>query len=164
VSRPRHLTTFGSLASSLVAVGALALPAGAAAQTRTVETASAGDVTAELSYVKRTRGSGGIRFEEFRDFRVKVLRGGQVLYDKPIGKPCEQFCTPTQSALTRKHVGLRDLNGDGEPEAIVDLCTAAAAAVPSSTHSATTPRRTCTAGRGSTPAAGSWRGITATTV
>ena len=118
MSRPRHLTTFGSLASPLVAIGALVLPAGAAAQTRTVETASAGDVTAELSYVKRTRGSGGIRFEEFRDFRVKVLRGGQVLYDKPIGKPCEQFCTPTESALTRKHVGLRDLNGDGEPAAL----------------------------------------------
>ena len=44
-------------------------------------------------------------------------------YDKPVGKPCEQFCTPTESALTRKHVGLRDLNGDGEPEAIVDLFT-----------------------------------------
>ena len=123
MSRPRHLTTFGSLASPLVAIGALVLPAGAAAQTRTVETASARDVTAELSYVKRTRGSGGIRFEEFRDFRVKVLRGGQVLYDKAIGKPCEQFCTPTESALTRKHVGLRDLNGDGEPEVIVDLFT-----------------------------------------
>jgi hypothetical protein len=106
-----------------VAIGALALPAGAGAQTRTVETASAGDVTAELSYVKRRRGSGEFSFDEFRDFRVRVLRGGQVLYDKPIGKPCEQFCTPTESALTRKHVGLRDLNGDGEPEAIVDLFT-----------------------------------------
>jgi len=123
VSRPRHLTTFGSLASALVAVGALALPAGAAAQTRTVETATAGDVTAELSYVKRRRGSGEFRFVEFRDFRVRVLRAGQVLYDKPIGNPCHQFCTPTESALTRKHVGLRDLNGDGEPEAIVDLFT-----------------------------------------
>jgi hypothetical protein len=100
----------------------LALPAGAAAQERTVETATSGDVTAELSYVKRQRG-GQFRFEEFRDFRVRVLRAGQVLYDKPIGKPCEQFCTPTESALTREHVGFRDLNGDGEPEAIVDLFT-----------------------------------------
>jgi hypothetical protein len=100
----------------------LALPAGATAQERTVETATSGDVTAELSYVKRQRG-GQFRFEEFRDFRVRVLRAAQVLYDKPIGKPCEQFCTPTESALTRKHVGFRDLNGDGEPEAIVDLFT-----------------------------------------
>ncbi len=101
----------------------LALPAGAAAQERTVESATSGDVTAELSYMKRQRSSGQFRFEEFRDFRVRVLRAGQELYDKPIGKPCEQFCTPTESALTRKHVGLRDLNGDGEPEAIVDLFT-----------------------------------------
>jgi hypothetical protein len=104
-------------------VAGLVLPASATAQQRTVETAASGDVTAELSYVKRQRGSGQFRFTEFRDFRVRVLRGGQVLYDKPIGKPCERFCTPTESALTRKHMGLRDLNGDGEPEAIVDLFT-----------------------------------------
>jgi hypothetical protein len=120
VSRPRRLTTFASLASAVVA---LLLPAGAVAQERTVETASSGAVTAELSYMKRTRGQGEFRFDEFRDFRVRILRGGQVLYDKAIGKPCEQFCTPAESALTRKHVGLRDLNGDGEPEAIVDLFT-----------------------------------------
>jgi hypothetical protein len=120
VSRPRRLTTFGSLAS---AVAALLLPAGAEAQERTVETASSGVVTAELSYIKRSRGQGEFRFVEFRDFRVRMLRGGQVLYDKAIGKPCEQFCTPTESALTGRHVGLRDLNGDGEPEAIVDLFT-----------------------------------------
>jgi hypothetical protein len=101
----------------------LVVPATAAAQERTVESATSGDVIAELSYVKRQRGSGNLRFEEFRDFRVRVTRGGQVLYDKPIGKPCERFCTPTESALTRRHVGLRDLNGDGEPEAIVDLFT-----------------------------------------
>ena len=120
MSRPRRLTTFGSLAS---AIAALLLPAGAAAQERTVETASSGAVTAELSYVKRSRGRGEFRFVEFRDFRVRILRGGQLLYDKVIGKPCEQFCSPTESALTGKHVGLRDLNGDGEPEAIVDLFT-----------------------------------------
>ena len=107
----------------MLVLAGLVVPASAAAQERTVETATAGDVTAELSYVKRQRGSGQFRFEEFRDFRVLVRRAGQVLYDKPIGKPCERFCTPTESALTRKHVGLRDLNGDGEPEAIVDLFT-----------------------------------------
>jgi hypothetical protein len=101
----------------------LVVPATAAARERTVESATSGDVTAELSYVKRQRGSGDVRFAEFRDFRVRVTRGGQVLYDKPIGKPCERFCTPTESALTRRHVGVRDLNGDGEPEAIVDLFT-----------------------------------------
>jgi hypothetical protein len=122
--RPR-LKTCVWPASAAVAL-ALLLPAAAQAQQRTVETATNGTVTAELSYVKRTRGRGRFEFEEFRDFRVKITRAGQVLYDKPVGDPCEQFCTPTETALTRKHVALRDLNADGEPEAIVGLFTGGA--------------------------------------
>jgi hypothetical protein len=120
VSRPPRLKTFVSLASALAV---LSVPAGAAAQERTVETATSGSVTAELSYIKRRAGRGDFRFDKFRDFCVRILRSGVVLYDKPVGKPCEEFCTPTDSALTGKHIGLRDLNGDGEPEAIVDLFT-----------------------------------------
>jgi hypothetical protein len=125
VSARLRLRTFGSLASAAVAA-ALLLPAAAPAQSRTVETASDGTVTAELSYVKRRRGSGRFEFDEFRNFRVKITRAGQVLYDEPVGDPCEQFCTPTETALTRKHVALRDLNADGEPEAIVGLFTGGA--------------------------------------
>lgn len=120
MSRRPRLTTYASLVSVAFS---LAVSAGAAAQERTVETASSGAVTVELSYVKRGRGRGELRFDEFRDFRVRILRGGQVLYDKAVGRPCEEFCTPAESALTGEHVGLRDLNGDGEPEAIVDLFT-----------------------------------------
>jgi hypothetical protein len=123
VSGPRRLTTFGSLVSATLAISALALPAGAAAQARTVETATSGAVTAELSYIKRTRGRGEFRFDEFRDFRVRILRGGVVLYDRAVGGRCDEFCTPAESALTGRHIGLRDVNGDGEPEAIVDLFT-----------------------------------------
>jgi hypothetical protein len=122
--RPR-LRTSGWLASAALAV-ALAVPAGAAAQSRTAETATDGTVTAELSYVKRERGKGRFKFLEYRDFRVKISRAGAVLYDQPVGEPCERFCTPTESALTGKHVGLRDLNADGEPEAVVDLFTGGA--------------------------------------
>ena len=122
--RPR-LKTFAWPASAAVAL-ALLVPGAAAAQERTVETATNGTVTAELSYVKRTRGRGRFEFEEFRDFRVKITRAGQVLYDQPVGDPCEQFCTPTETALTRKHVALRDLDADGEPEAIVGLFTGGA--------------------------------------
>jgi hypothetical protein len=122
--RPR-LKTFAWPASGAVAL-ALLLPAAAQAQERTVETATNGTVTAELSYVKRTRGRGRFEFEEFRDFRVKITRAGQVLYDQPVGDPCEQFCTPTETALTRKHVALSDPNADGEPEAIVGLFTGGA--------------------------------------
>jgi hypothetical protein len=160
VSRPRRLTTFGSLAS---AIAALLLPAGAVAQERTVETAASGAVIAELSYIKRSRGRGEFRFHEFRDFRVRILRGGVVLYDKAVGKPCEEFCTPAESALTGKHVGLRDLNGDGEPEAIVDLFTGGTSAACWSSLTGTTRPRTCTAARGSTRAAASWRATTAAT-
>ena len=122
--RPR-LRTSGWLASAGLAA-ALVVPAGAAAQARTVETATDGTVTAELSYVKRTRGRGDFKFLEYRDFRVKVTRGGVVLYDEAVGEPCDQFCSPTEGALTHDHVGLRDLNGDGEPEAVVDLFTGGA--------------------------------------
>ena len=126
--RPR-LRTFAWPASAAVAL-ALVLPGGAAAIARDAavktETATNGTVTAELSYVTRRRGSGRFRFTEFRNFRVKITRAGQVLYDEPVGDPCEQFCTPTEAALTHKHIGLRDLNADGEPEAVVGLFTGGA--------------------------------------
>jgi hypothetical protein len=109
---------------------ALLVPGAAAAAARDAavktETATNGTVTAELSYVTRRRGSGRFRFTEFRNFRVKITRAGQVLYDEPVGDPCEQFCTPTEAALTHEHIGLRDLNADGEPEAIVGLFTGGA--------------------------------------
>jgi hypothetical protein len=94
VSRPPHPRTFGSrasaaLATALALAGLLSLPAGAAAQVRTVEAATSGAVTAELSYIKRIRGRGEFRFTEFRDFRVRITRAGQVLYDQAVGKPCE---------------------------------------------------------------------------
>src|SRR5687768_274524 len=106
VSRRRSLKTFVSLAS---AAAVLAVPSGATAQERTVETATNGNVTAELSY------------RETVDFRVKITRDGAVLYDRAIGGRCEEFCMPTESALTGKHVGFRDLDGVGEPEVIVDV-------------------------------------------
>ena len=67
------LRTFAWPASAAVAL-ALLLPAAAQAQQRIVERATNGTVTAELSYVKRTRGSGRFEFEEFRDFRVNITR------------------------------------------------------------------------------------------
>lgn len=125
MSGRRRLKTFGWPASALLAAALLA-PAGAQAQARTVETATSGVVTAELSYVKRERGRGRFRFTEYRDFRVRITRAGAVLYDRPVGGPCEQFCTPTASALTRQPIGLRDLDADGEPEAVVGLFTGGA--------------------------------------
>jgi hypothetical protein len=90
------------------------------------EIASNGTVTSELSYVIRTRKSGRFEFDEYTNLRVKITRAGQVLYNEPVGDPCRQFCTPTETALTRHHIALRDLNADGEPEAIVSLFTGGA--------------------------------------
>ena len=108
MSRQRSLKTFVSLASALAA---LTVPSGALAQERTVETATNGNVTAELSY----RGT--------KDFRVKISRDGAVVYDRAIGGRCNEFCMPTESALTGEHLGFRDLDGMGEPEVIVDVHT-----------------------------------------
>jgi hypothetical protein len=128
VSRRLRPRTFGWPASAALAV-ALLIPGAAAAQTdgtATTEVATNGTVTAELSYVTRTRGRGRFRFKEYRNFGVKITRAGQLLYDQPVGDPCRQFCNPTETALTRKHIALRDLNADGEPEAIVGLFTGGA--------------------------------------
>ena len=161
MSRPPSLKTFAWPASFVVALALC--PSPASAQERTVESASSGAVTAELSYIKRGRGRGEFRFDEFRDFRVRILRGGVVLYDKPVGKPCEEFCTPTESALTGKHIGLRDLNGDGEPEAIVDLFTGGTSCCVMVFAYGYDAAANSTGGPGSTPAAGSWRATTAAT-
>jgi len=118
---------FSSRASLALALAALAFPAGAAAQSdRTVERASSGTVTAELSYEKIRRGRGQRAFFEYRDFRVRILRGGAVVYDEAVGEPCDEFCVPSESALTREHVAFRDLDADGEPEAVVGLFTGGA--------------------------------------
>ena len=106
MSRRRSLKTFVSLASAATVLFA---PGGAAAQERTVETATSGNVTAELSY------------RETVDFRVKITRDGAVVYDRAIGGRCEEFCMPAESALTGKRVGFRDLDGAGEAEVIVDV-------------------------------------------
>ena len=57
---------------------------------------------------------------------MKITRAAQVLYDRAVGDPCVKFCTPTETALTRKHIALRDIDADGEPEAIVGLFTGGA--------------------------------------
>lgn len=111
MSGRRRLRTFGWPASAAVALALLA-PAAAAAQTDgtvVVERATNGTVTAELSYSNN------------RNFRVRIARDGAVLYDRPIGGPCRQFCMPAESALTGQNVGFRDLDGIGEPEVIVDV-------------------------------------------
>jgi hypothetical protein len=113
VSVRRRLRTFGWPASAALAL-ALLVPASAPAQTDgVVETdrAASGNVVAELTH------------RETDNFRVKITRDGAVLYDRPIGGRCNEFCMATESALTGQHIGFRDLDGNGEPEVIVDVHT-----------------------------------------
>ena len=117
-----------ALVTLAVAAAGLATPAGAAAQggERTVESVSSGEVTAELSYERIRRAAGRNAFFEYRDFHVRIVRAGAVAHDRAVRGPCERFCVPTESALTGAAIGLRDLNADGEAEAIVGLFTGGA--------------------------------------
>ncbi|HEX8745202.1 MAG TPA: hypothetical protein VF712_18905 [Thermoleophilaceae bacterium] len=112
------------LAPSLIAVLALVLPAAASAEvmqeTRTAPSPG-GEVKAEFSYDKQSD-------FEYRDVRIKISRGGTVLLDALVPEPCDEcsvapqgFGDPENPALA-----LRDLDGNGEPEALVDLYTGGA--------------------------------------
>ena len=104
-------------------VGLAALPGGAAAASRTVESVSAGNVTAELSYIKQRADRFIVRFH---DKRVKITRAGQVLRDDAVPSTCDSFCSPALASSKQKSIRLRDVNGDGEPEVLADFFTGGA--------------------------------------
>lgn len=94
------------------------LPATAAAHT---ETKTVGSVTATLSW----RGS----FAETNDFRIAIDRGGARVLDSAVEtKDCSEP-NPDYACLWpvgKQPLRLRDLDGDGEPEAIVTAFTGGA--------------------------------------
>lgn len=58
----------------------------------------------------------------YRDFRVRIIRDGQVLRDEGVPRRCSRGCSP--GGINRdKAIRLRDLDADGESEVIVDLFT-----------------------------------------
>jgi hypothetical protein len=89
----------------------LAAP-GAAADS---ESASSGSVGATLSWERGDDGNG------VTDMRVTVTRGGALAYEAPIDpRGCEEAtCTP--SGTGDRSVNTADLDGDGEPEVLVDV-------------------------------------------
>jgi hypothetical protein len=102
-----------------VAVAGLTAPQTAGAAP-TVERAAAGDVQAELSYEKT-------RDFEYRDVRLKVVRGGATLLDAPVPGPCRGCpANPTAPGGGASSIIVRDLDGDTEPEVIVDQYTGGA--------------------------------------
>ncbi|HEX8646433.1 MAG TPA: hypothetical protein VF715_06000 [Thermoleophilaceae bacterium] len=105
------------LVAALVPASASAAPGG---ETRT-GTSPAGEVKAELTWDK----TGDF---EFRDVRIKITRGGAVLHDAIVPAPCTECPTIPQGYGDSEvpATTVRDLDGNGEPEVLIDLYTGGA--------------------------------------
>ena len=117
--------TARTLRIALLAV-ALALLAVAAAPAQAVtETATSGAVTATFTYSKKAIKDapfGG----RYRNLRLKVARAGVLAYDRKVRVPdcAEPYCIP--AGYKESSVRATDLNGDGEPEVLLDVYTGGA--------------------------------------
>jgi hypothetical protein len=110
------------LAGAVVVAGiAVGAPAGAgAAEPPQTETASLGSVSATFTY--RDAGDG-----KWEDLKLKVTRDGQAAFDAvPAADGCGgPYCAPAGRAGAPA-LKVADLDGDGEPEVLVDLYTGGA--------------------------------------
>jgi hypothetical protein len=103
----------------LAAIAALCLLAPAAVAT--TETATSGPVTATLSF-EHAQDS-----PEWRNLLLTITRDGQQAFsaDPRFAGCASRYCAPVGSG-DRDSVSLQDLDGDGEPEVIVNLYTGGA--------------------------------------
>jgi subtilisin-like proprotein convertase family protein len=85
-----------------------------------VEKAHARTTSAELSYVVRSVWA-------FANARLKIVRGGVVVYDKAITKAC-RYCEAFPSGYWSgaSSLAVRDLDADGEPEVLTEFYTGGA--------------------------------------
>jgi hypothetical protein len=104
-----------------IVVALAALAAAAPQALATTETATSGDVSATLSY-DHVQDS-----FEYTNMQLAISRGGaQVLAVDPTFDDCDSpFCGPAGFG-NRDSVLIDDLDGDGEPEVILDLYTGGA--------------------------------------
>jgi hypothetical protein len=91
----------------------------AAAASAAVERASAGDVSAELSYEK-------VSDVEYRDVRLKIVRADVTALDAEVPAPCRDCPTIPAAPDEGRSLVVQDLDGDSEPEVLVDLYTGGA--------------------------------------
>lgn len=105
----------------LVLAAAFLAPAGASAGTGThyEENDTAGNVTATLSFDKQSD-------FEYSNVRLKVVRGGATVLDAPITEPCDQCPVAPAGRGEDDSMRVVDLNGDGEPEVLIDFYTGGA--------------------------------------
>ena len=104
-----------------VLIGLVALAVAAPAALAQTETASSGAVTATLSYDHVQNSF------EYTNMALTITRDGtQVLAANPTFGDCDSpYCAPAGFG-NRNSVLVQDLDGDGEPEVIVDLYTGGA--------------------------------------
>ena len=92
-------------------VGLLALPAAASA---TTQTARSGQVTATFSFTGH--------FLHYSHERLKIARGGVVVYDQPVVSGlCGRQCAPGAASPSQASVHVLDLEHTGEPDVVLDL-------------------------------------------
>jgi hypothetical protein len=96
---------------AVTAVSLIAAPGALA----TIQTASAGNVTATFSFQGKV--------PNFHGLQVTVARGGSVVYDQPVfSKFCQALCWPgPEVAAARPAVQVVDLEHTGEPDVVLDL-------------------------------------------
>jgi hypothetical protein len=100
---------------SVALCGVLAV-APAAAQA-TTQTASAGSVKASFSFTKSQDQHG---FVTYSNLRLQIARSGQVVFDAPVkSSQCGATCWPGATRGASVHVV--DLEGNAEPDVVVDL-------------------------------------------
>jgi hypothetical protein len=106
-----------SFAALLAAVALAATPAVASAET---ETASDGAVSASFSYEK-------VDDFQYRGLKLTITRGGTLAFDGvAVPKQCPlPYCAPGKSVDDRS-LRVVDLDGDAEPEVVVDFYTGGA--------------------------------------
>ncbi|MBN1527755.1 MAG: hypothetical protein JW895_01755 [Thermoleophilaceae bacterium] len=104
--------------AAAIAVLALAVPAALAEPV--TESVTRDNVSAELSYERDG--------QDYGDFHVKITHDGAVLWDKRLPAGCKDPCgvRPAYVVSDKDSVRLRDLDGDRDPEVIVDLFTGGA--------------------------------------
>jgi hypothetical protein len=106
-----------------LAVSVLALATGAsgasAQTTHHEENDSSGAVQATLSFDKESDFA-------YTNVRLRIVRDGAAAFDGPVTEPCREC--PVSPAGRGEDDSMRvvDLNGDGEPEVLIDLYTGGA--------------------------------------
>jgi hypothetical protein len=106
-----------TLAATTLALGAGATAASAA--TRHQENDSSGAVQATLSFDKRNDFT-------YRNVRLRIVRDGTTAFDGPITEPCRDCGVSPAGRGEDDSMRVLDLNGDGEPEVLIDLYTGGA--------------------------------------